>query len=387
MVKVKKIKKVIIVCHDTVAPLTGAGGVRVLKIAGGFSEKGYGVIIIAPSKESKIGNFDVYGVCSLHNKKNILVNLLKYNAALFFQLAKNIFKTDFIIVHNAISLPAVLMLAGIFRKKVFVEVTDIHSEYVKMRSKIFSFGFMASLASLLEHRLISFADKIMAVTIQMKLHLQSYGIGANKIYVVYDGVDNEDFYIKKNIGSHNKIVHLGLVNTHNGVEHLVKSFVYVLEESKDALLYIIGGGLEKKSCEVLAKELKIERSVIFQDVKTHDLIGDILKDFSIGIIPRPDTKGNNLVITLKLLEYWASGTAVVASRLKGIEEVTRDNYNILFAAPGDPKDLAVKILTLLEDRDKAEKLSLGGLNSIKTFSWENAVNKTIDICLNGRYEK
>lgn len=380
-------KTITIVCHDNVSPLTGAGGVRTLKIAQGFSKKGYNVIIIAPSKEKKIANLTILSVYSLHNKNNIFINLLKFNISVFARLIKNIRKTDFIIVHNAISLPAVIILAGLFRKKVFVEVTDIHSEYVRMRTKLFYFSFIAYIASLFEHKLISLADKIIAVTDQMKSHLQNHGIDGNRIYVIYDGADLEEFTIEKNPGSNNKIVHLGLINTHNGVKYLIQSFVYVLKEADNAVLYIIGNGLETKRCIALAKRLKVEKNVVFQEFKTHDLMGGILKDFSIGVIPRPDTTGNNLVITLKLLEYWASGTAVIASRLKGIEEVTRDNYNILFAAAGNPRDLADKILTLLQDQDKVKKLSLGGLTSVKSFSWKNTVNKTIHICLNNNYAK
>ncbi len=380
-------KNIAVVCHDNVSPLTGAGGVRTLKIAQGFGKKGYNVIIIAPSKEKRIDNLDVYSVYSLHNKNNIFINLLKFNISVFSRLIKNIRKTDFIVVHNAISLPAVIILAAMFRKKVFVEVTDIHSEYVKMRSKILYFSFIAAIASLFEHKLISCADKIIAVTHQMKQHLQTNGINGNKIYVVYDGVNQEQFFKQKNKGNHNKIVHLGLVNPHSGVECLIKSFVYVLKEAADTTLYIIGDGLEKEKCIAWANELKIKKSVFFREFINHDLMGETLKDFSIGVIPRPDTKGNNLVITLKLLEYWASATAVVASRLKGIEEVTRDNYNILFALPGDPKDLAAKILLLLKDKNMAQRLSVEGLTSVKSFSWDNTVNQTINICLDNNYAK
>lgn len=378
-------KNIAIVCHDNVSPLTGAGGVRTLKIAQGFSKKGYNVIIIAPSKEKKIGNLTILNVYSLHNKNNIFINLLKFNISAFARLAKNIRKMDFIIVHNAISLPAVLILAGMFQKKVFVEVTDIHSEYVRMRPKAFYFSFIADIASACEHKLISFAHKIIAVTQQMKQHLQTNGISGDKIYVIYDGVSLNEFSAEKKPGSHNKIVHLGLVNIHNGAEYLIKSFVYVLKESENAMLYIIGGGLEMKNCIALVNSLKLEKNVIFQEFMPHDSMSEILKDFSIGVIPRPDTKGNNLIITLKLLEYWASRTAVVASRLKGIEEITRDNYNILFAAAGNPRDLANKILTLLQDQDKVKKLSQGGLAAVKSFSWENTINKTIHICTNENY--
>ncbi len=374
-------KSIIVVCHDNVAPLTGAGGVRALKIAQGFSKKGYDTIVIAPSNEKNIQNLDIYNIYSVHNKKNVLINLLKFNFSLFFQLRKHIRKTNFIVVHNAISLPAVIILAGIFRKKVFVEITDIHSEYVKMRPKTFYFNFMPNIASFFEYKLISLAEKIFAVTNEMKSHLQSHGIDGNKIYVIYDGVNEKQFHTQKNPGSRNKVVHLGLVNAHNGVEYLIQSFVFVLEKLDSAMLHIIGDGLEIKNCVALAKRLKIEKNIIFQKFKKHALMGDILKDFSVGVIPRPDTTGNNLVMTLKLLEYWASGTAVIASRLKGIEEITRDNYNILFAAAGNPRDLADKILTLLQDQDKVINLSLGGLASVKSFSWENTVDKTINFCI------
>lgn len=85
---------------------------------------------------------------------------------------------------------------------------------------------------------------------------------------------------------------------------------------------------------------------------------------------------------LKLLEYWASGTTVIASRLKGIEEITRDNRDIMFAEPGDPKDLAAQILLFLENHTITKRLSLEGRNSVVSFSWEDVIHKTIDICLN-----
>ena len=53
-------------------------------------------------------------------------------------------------------------------------------------------------------------------------------------------------------------------------------------------------------------------------------MGEIFKDYYIGVIPRPDSAFNHLVITLKLLEYWASGTVVIAARLRGIEEVAKE---------------------------------------------------------------
>jgi len=380
-------KNVIVVCHDIIDPLFGAGGLRTLKIAQGFYERGYNVTIISPSEKKRINNLNVCSTYSLNNGKNILIDLLKYNVSLFRQLIKHISRTDFIFVHNAISLPLVIILARIFKKKVFLEVTDIHSEYVKMRSKIFFFWLFASLCSLLEHKFISLADKVIAVTNQMKLHLKSKGINGNMIYVIYDGVDIEKFSTRKNTGSHFKIVHLGLVNVHSGVEYLIKSFAYVLEKSKGAFLYLIGDGLVKEKCKALAEELKIEKNIIFENFKTHDMMSSILRDYSIGVIPRPDTLGNNLVITLKLLEYWASGTAVVASRLKGIEEVACDTSNVLFAKPGDPKDLADKILILLENQKIAERLSCEGRNSARLFSWENVVSNTIDICLNAKQDR
>lgn len=373
-------KKIIIICHDSVSPLVGGGAIRILKIAEGFSKKNKKVLIIAPSEEEKIGNSSVYRLSPINFKNNFVIELLRFNLLLFIKLIKCIKNAEFVFVHNATGLPAVIILATIFRKNFFLEITDIHSEYRKANLKNFFFKLINDLISSIECKLISFSYKIIAVSKQMKFYLQSCGIDEDKIYVVYDGVDINEFSVNKNEEYRKRIVHLGFMNIHNGVEFLIKSFARVLEKTRDVVLYIIGNGNQKIKCENLIKNLKIENYVIFKNFINHSLVSDVLKDFSIGVIPRIVNKGNNLVVTLKLLEYWASGTAVVSTRVRGIEEITEDKRNILFANPDDSKDLSEKILYLLEDENRIKKLALAGRDSAKLFSWESVVEKTIDIC-------
>jgi radical SAM superfamily enzyme YgiQ (UPF0313 family)/glycosyltransferase involved in cell wall biosynthesis len=375
-----KSKKIIIICHDSVSPLIGGGAIRALKIAEGFSQKGKEILIVAPSEEEKIGDSSVYRLRPINFKNNFLFELLKFNLSLFFKLIKCIRNAEFVFVHNATGLPAVMLLARIFRKKVFLEITDIHSEYRKANLTNSLSKLINILISAIECKLISFSYKIIAVSNQMKLYLQSRGIDKSKIYVVYDGVGIDEFSINKNKEYRKKIVHLGFMNIHNGVEYLIKSFAHVVEKSGEVILYIIGDGNQKIKCENLIKKLGMENYVVFKNFINHSLISDVLKDFSIGVIPRIINEGNNLVVSLKLLEYWASGTAVVSTRLRGIEEIAEDKRNILFAKPGDSKDLSEKILHLLEDENRIKSLALAGRNSAKLFSWESVVEKTIDIC-------
>jgi glycosyltransferase involved in cell wall biosynthesis len=64
----------------------------------------------------------------------------------------------------------------------------------------------------------------------------------------------------------------------------------------------------------------------------------------------------------------AAGTPVVASRVGGIPEAVADGVSGLLHRPGDPADLAEKILRVLADPDLRATLVAGGREQVRRFS-------------------
>jgi len=71
-----------------------------------------------------------------------------------------------------------------------------------------------------------------------------------------------------------------------------------------------------------------------------------------------------------ILEAWAAGLPVVASRIGGIPSFTEDGVDVLHAEPGDAGDLAAKIERLLADRELAGRLAAAGRDKARReYDW------------------
>lgn len=71
-----------------------------------------------------------------------------------------------------------------------------------------------------------------------------------------------------------------------------------------------------------------------------------------------------------ILEAWAAGLPVVASRIGGIPSFTRDGENILHADPGDSDQLGQRLIELLDHPELATRLAAAGREKARRdYDW------------------
>ena len=71
-----------------------------------------------------------------------------------------------------------------------------------------------------------------------------------------------------------------------------------------------------------------------------------------------------------ILEAWASGLPVVASRIGGIPSFTKDGQDILHFSPEEPSSLGVQVAKLLDDKELAQRLAAAGREKARReFDW------------------
>lgn len=81
-----------------------------------------------------------------------------------------------------------------------------------------------------------------------------------------------------------------------------------------------------------------------------------------------------------ILEAWAAGRAVVASRVGGIPSFTRDGADILHAEPGDTAGLATRLVQVLSDPALAERIAAAGQTKARRdFAWSAIAGRLLDI--------
>jgi len=81
---------------------------------------------------------------------------------------------------------------------------------------------------------------------------------------------------------------------------------------------------------------------------------------------------------LILLEAWAAKTPVVVTKVGENPKMVKNKINGYLANPGDPDDLADKIITALENPD-LKRLGFNGYQQVKSMAWIKVAQKTFEI--------
>jgi glycosyltransferase involved in cell wall biosynthesis len=143
-----------------------------------------------------------------------------------------------------------------------------------------------------------------------------------------------------------------------------------------ARLDIVGEGPEKKNLEELCIFLKIQNSVRFCGEVSHVELADFYSKASVVVLPSVVAETCGLVI----LEAMASARPVIGSRIGGIPEVILENETGLLFNPGDTSELSEKIVQILLNPERAERMGKLGRERVeKEFSAQKHIERILDL--------
>lgn len=368
---------IILATHDFVSPIRGGAGLLINKTAIELNKRGHNLKILGPSDKNNIKGIEVVSLPHISKDKPFILTASKFIILFTLQLFRT--KCDIIFTHGIAGIPAVIF-GKIFNKKVIINVTDIHTEYLKVSHNKFPWNLFILFVSQLEYFSFKYADKVIVISNVMKDILIEKGVRENKLLRVYLGVESDRFSSEKQNKSYNLIIHHGGVDFQDGVHYIAEAAPMILEKYPDTRFMIVGAGACLESVKKIAEKNGVEKSFTFTGWKPYNEMMKYLKCADIGLITRPNTLPNNTVPTLKLLEYWASGTAVVSSRLNAIQEISSENNDIVFFEPDNYRDLAEKVIGLIKNHDLLAKLQKNGrIKAINKFDWNNLVVEIADI--------
>ncbi len=202
------------------------------------------------------------------------------------------------------------------------------------------------------------------------------------IYRIYNGVDPKRFSpadeitrkeIRQELGLSDHDVAIAVVahmkHEVKGHSYLLNAVAEILKNEKNFKVFLIGDGPLKPSLEASVKDLGIGGVVRFLGRRTDT--AHILKAMDVGCLPSLSEGFSNAV-----LEYMASGLAVVATRVGGNSEVIKDGADGYLVRPGDPSELAEKLLRFVKDRDLRERFGKAAREkALRDFSLEEMTSQ------------
>jgi glycosyltransferase involved in cell wall biosynthesis len=166
-----------------------------------------------------------------------------------------------------------------------------------------------------------------------------------------------------------------------GIPELIKAISKLQSDDECAPLLLCVGGPKEAIPDYLELAKKVgltEKSLIIRDRVPHHEIPKWIRACDVVTIPWPWTEFSAYYTSpLKMFEYMAAGTPVVASDLPSIREILVHGENAWLVAPGDPDALTDGIRTLLEDRPLASRLLTQALLDVKPHTWDHRASRIL----------
>ena len=238
---------------------------------------------------------------------------------------------------------------------------------------------------LVEGCTMKIADTVIALNKAMQKALTGKAkVDPRKMVIVPNGVDteffrpglkNEQILSKYGLEEQSYILFVGRVSPEKGIHILLRAFKQIVNDiPKDFKLVIVGpltstfnsaqiSGYAKAVMRY-AKEGLDER-VVFTEAMDKNSLRILYSSAYCFILPSLAE-----AFPMVLLEAMASGTPPMGSTAGGIPDTIIDGVNGLLFRKGDWRDLANKLLTLVQDRGFRDKLSHNARKYVEeNFSW------------------
>lgn len=215
-----------------------------------------------------------------------------------------------------------------------------------------------------------------------------YDFRSDNVTVIPPGVDVQTYRrvepgnkVQKEKFPKNYILCLSRIDANKGHDLLLDAFDIVKKERADIALVIAGGSPNPKPRE---------QEVVASMRKIIDEKGMNSQVHIIGYVPDKDMarlyqQAELFVLPslfepfgMTVLEAMACGTAVVASKFGGIQNVISSGVNGLLIDPSDPLQFAEAILSILNDSKFSMQLADAGHDTIqRSYSWAAIADRHI----------
>jgi len=195
-------------------------------------------------------------------------------------------------------------------------------------------------------------------------------VDPKKLVLIYNGVDHSNFDVPREVGvelrkktgfthSHKVVTVVANLIPYKGHAELLDAAAAVLDQIPSSRFWLVGRdrGIEKY-LKQKARELGILNRVIFAGERSD--IPNILAASDILVLPSHEEGFSNVI-----LEAMAAGLPLVATRVGGAQEAVLDGVTGWLVQPNRPKELATKIVDLLNNPKRSKEWGERGKERVK----------------------
>ena len=367
---------------------------RVWQEATTLRDAGYTVSIICPTgkgcekKRETIDGIDIWRYRLPTEGEGAMGYLVEYSFALmqtFLLSLRVLFGRGFDVVH-ACNPPDLFFLIGgfykLFGKKFLFDHHDANPELYEAKFGRRDFFYRLMLG--LERWTFRTADVSIATNESYKrIAVQRGGMPPERVFVVRSGpsldrlkVVPPDESLKH--GRKFLVGYVGVMGKQEGIDYLLRAAAHVVHRLKRADVHfgLVGGGTSLEEMRALAAELGLGAHVTFTGRVPDDEMLAMLNTADVCVNPDVANDMNDISTMNKVMEYMALGKPIVQFDLT--EGRTSAREASLYARRNDARDLAQKIVELLDDPQRRRLMGLYGRRRVENeLEWRHEAPKLL----------
>ncbi|PSB21086.1 glycosyltransferase WbuB [filamentous cyanobacterium CCP1] len=361
-----------------------------------LQKAGYEVSVICPKGKGYEKDYEVIDQVHIYRHpmppdiSSVTGYLREYGTALYweFRLAHRVWRErGFDIVHVCNPPDLLFLVAGWFKLfhgvRVIFDHHDINLEMYEAkygRRDFFYYGLSWA-------ERLSFATADIVISTNESYRTIALTRGRKKpeeVFVVRSGPDLSRFQpvpptLAYRKGRSYLVGYVGVMGEPEGIDYLLESVRYLVHEQNrhDIQFMLIGSGPMFENLQNIAKELGVADYVEFTGrISDAELLARLS---SCDVCVNPDKKMpyNDLSTMNKIMEYMAMGKPIVQFEL--LEGMRSAEGASVYAEGNNPVDFAEKIVELLNDPSRREKMSLEGRHRMeKMLEWRHQAPKLLE---------
>jgi len=369
---------------------------RVWQEATTLRENGYQVSIICPTGAGCSKKYEVIDDIHIYRHElpleadGAVGYLVEYSVALFWEffLAWKVLLTrGFDVIHGCNPPDTVFLIGGFFKllgKKYLFDHHDINPELYEAKFERRDFFYKVMLAW--ERWSFKTASLSIATNESYKyIAINRGGMNPEKVFVVRSGPKLDRLKIQSPVpklkqGRKYLVGYVGVMGKQEGVAYLLRAAKHVVCElgRKDVHFGLVGSGTELEELKRYCNELGLDDYVTFTGRVPDSELLDMLNTADVCVNPDVANEMNDKSTMNKIMEYMALGKPIVQF------DLTEGRFSAqeasLYAEKNNDVDMANKIVELLDDPLRREKMGEFGRNRvINELEWKYEEPKLIHV--------
>ncbi|HJS92564.1 MAG TPA: glycosyltransferase family 4 protein [Steroidobacteraceae bacterium] len=368
---------------------------RVWQEARALKAQGYQVAVICPTGRGFSARYECLEGIHIYRHplpleaRGALGYALEYACSLFWELVlsvKVLRRHGFDAIHACNPPDNIFLIGALYkalaRKRFLFDHHDINPELFE--AKFGRRGLLYWLVRLAERLTFLVADVSIATNESYRqIALERGRMAPEKVFVVRSGPSLERLRIlppapQCKRGRKYLVGYVGVMGAQEGIPYLIEAARHIVRERgrEDVHFVLVGGGPALEDMRRLTSQQGLDPYVEFLGRVPDEKLLEVLNSADVCVNCDEVNPMNDKSTMNKIMEYMALGKPIVQFELTEGRFSAREAS--LYAKPNDARDFADKIVTLLDDPERRQRMGQFGRHRVeRQLAWDYEVPKLL----------